>query len=185
MPSVDGGRDNSEPRGGDGGAAAVVRADGTLAPGPTLLDSPADTTSLLGIAKGRVAGALAPGPIVLERAFRAVGPTAAVTLVETAAGLEANCFGAAALSVRVIRFGAGGFNPVSGRCRFAPPPRLLGATSCEALSGSSWTEGGGGELRIDGRLRIGESGGEIVRVRNVFGDLSVRGTFDGDGIFEG
>ena len=139
----------------------------------------------MGIAKGRVAGAFAPGPIVLERALRAVGPVTAVALPEIVAGLEANCFGAAALSVSVIRFGAGGFNPVSGSCRFAPPPRLLGATSCEALSGSSLTEGGAGELRIDGRLRTGESGGEIVRVRNVFGDLSVRGIFDGDGIFEG
>lgn len=97
-------------------------------------------------------------------------------------GLAANCFGAAALSARVILLAAGGFNPVSGSFRFAPPANGC-AARWEVVNGFSGIEKIGGGPRIEGRLRIGESVGEVC-VRRMFGDFSARGSLLGDAIFE-
>ena len=113
-PSLDGGRDTSDPL-DTGRAVALLRVAGALVPGPTLFDIPAETTRL-GATGVLAVGGFAPGPMVLERVFRVAGPvfgTVVLRDIGSATGLAANCFGATALSARVIRF-AGGFNPVSG-----------------------------------------------------------------------
>jgi len=87
--------------------------------------------------------------------------------VEGAGSFAANCFGATALSARVILFAAGGFSPVSGSLRFAPPARVVGiavvgATRWDVRRGSSiWREVAyekeeGAGPRIEGLLRRGE-----------------------------
>ena len=59
---------------------------------------------------------------------------------------------------------------------------LFGPARWDVVNGSSGTGGG---PRIEGLLRIGESSGEIVLVRMMFGDFSASGILAGDGIFDG
>jgi hypothetical protein len=113
--------------------------------------------------------------------------------VEGPGGFAANCLGAAALSARVVLFAAGGFSPVSGSLRFAPPARVVvtmpveGATRWEARRGSSTERAGANEKergagpRIEGLLRVGE----IVVGDTMFGDFSARGILLGEAILEG
>ena len=179
-PSLEGEREDSDPL--DGGrlfGAGVARV--ALATGPRLFDNPADTIRLLGAAIARVAGAL-----VLDNAGLTGGSLFELALLVIIEGFAANCFGAAALSARVILFVAGGFNPVSGSLRFAPPPSVvLGAMRWDVVNGkSSGRERMGGGPRMEGRLIIGEPSGE-VRVRWILGDFSARTILLGDAIFEG
>ena len=185
-PSLEGVREDSDAL--DGGrlfGAGVARVV-ALVPGPMLFDNPADTIRLLGAAIGRVVGALAPGPIVLDNAGLTGGGLFELTLLVITEGFAANCFGATALSARVILFEAGGFNPVSGSLRLAPPPSvLLEATRWDVVNGSSsGREKIGGGPRMEGRLRNRETSGD-VRVRWILGDFSARGILLGDAIFEG
>ena len=120
-----------------------------------------------------------------------------VAVAIDAGGFAANCFGAAALSARVILFAAGGFSPVSGSLRFAPPARVVaavvvvnaeGAMRWDVRRGSSLWRGGAGRKReggpgprIEGLSRMGEVlGGDIM-----FGDFSARGILLGEAILEG
>jgi hypothetical protein len=115
-PSLEGGRDSDRETDLDAGAGRPVAGlYGVFNPGPTLFENPADTTRLLGAAIG-LAGGLAPGPTVLEKVLRVVGflvEKLELTLRVIVDGAAAKCIGAAARSERVMRFGAGGFNPVS------------------------------------------------------------------------
>jgi len=146
---------------------------------------------LLGAAIGLAVGVRALGPTLAAIAFLVMGIDNAtfpeLTLrVIVVGGRDASCLGAAALSARVIRFAAGGLRPVSASFRFAPPmleAGAEGAMSWDAVRRSSLFEGGGGP-RIEGRLRIGEVGGEVVLVRRMFGDFSPKGILLGEGIFE-
>lgn len=189
-PSRDGGLEVSDPREG-GRAAGVARLTGALTPRPTLLDIPPEATRLLGTAMGLLVGGFEPGPTVLaSAAFRVVGLPVVIceelTLRVIVDGLAANCFGAAALSARVIRFAAGGFKPVSWSLRFAPPREAVGrgAIRWDVVKGSSGIEGTGGGPRIEGRLRTGEEAGEVVIVRRILGLFSPNGILLGDGSFE-
>jgi hypothetical protein len=207
VPSRDGGRVDSPREGGRCVAGAAVARD--LVVGPTLFDNPpADTTRLLGAAIGRAPSALpAPGPTVLERPFLVAGVLVfrlALTLraIPGVPGFAANCFGAAALSARVIRFDAGGLIPVSAILRFAPPARgaigggsakLGGPMRWDVVSGSSTSRIAkmGAGPRMEGRLSgdlagdlTGDFGGEAVCCWNMLGDFSVRGILLGDAILD-
>ena len=183
-PSLDEGEYSDAVDGGlfGAGVARVV----ALVPGPMLFDNPADTTLLLGAAIDRVVGAFAPGPMVLDNDGLTGGSLFEATLLVINEGFAANCFGAAALSARVILFAAGGFNPVSGSLRLAPPPsEVLGAMRCDVVNkNSSGRAKLGGGPRMEGRLRVGKASGED-RVCWILGDFSVRGILLGDAIFEG
>ena len=124
--------------------------------------------------------------LLILRAAMAVG----------AGGFAANCLGAAALSARVILFAAGGFSPVSGSLRFAPPARVVavgggiieGAMRWDVRNGSSISSGGAGNRRevgagprIEGLLRIGE----VIVGDTMFVDFSARGILLGEAILEG
>ena len=100
-----GDRENSDPLDGGQFVAGAARAV-ALVNGPTLFDNPADTTLLFGAAIGRDAvRSLVPGPTVLDNTFRAGSLFELILLVITD-GFAAKCFGAPALSARVILFGA-------------------------------------------------------------------------------
>lgn len=184
LPCIDG--ECSDPLDGERLFGAGVARVVALVPGPILFDNPADTILFLGAAIDRAAGAFAPGPIVLDNLGLTGGSLFELTLRVINEGFAANCFGAAALSARVILFAAGGFNPVSGSLRFAPPPRVvLGAMRWDVVNGnSSGREKIGGGPRMEGRLKVGEASGEI-RVRWILGDFSAKGILLGDAIFEG
>jgi hypothetical protein len=139
-------------------------------------------------------GGFEPGPTVLARAAcRVVGLVVLMyeelTLRVIVDGLAANCFGATALSARVIRLAAGCFKPVSWSLRFAPPSVGAGkggAMRWDVVNGSSGIDGAGGGPRIEGRLRTGEQSGEKgVLVRRMLGLFSAKGILLGDASFEG